>query len=100
VRDLTAQAGRIPTVFGRLCFLSEQREDPRSGPDARERAYLHVRAFQDWLGLTLKQQSYDLTGYTSVDANRARFSGDRAGSSDGSRLPGFLIRKASSSRMD
>src|ERR1700722_2934513 len=70
VRDLAAQAVRIPTVFSRLCFLSEQREDPASGPDAEARAYLHLRAFQDWLGLTLEQQSYDLTDYTSVEPNR------------------------------
>ena len=94
VRELAAQAGRIPTVFGRLCFLADRREESESDPDARARAYLHVRAFQDWLGLTLEQQSRDLTGYTSVDANRAKFSADRAGFIERLTPAGFLKAEA------
>jgi len=77
--DLAAQASRIPSIFGRLCFLAGFREESASGPDARTRSHLHVQAFQDWLGLTLEQQSHDLTAYTSVDANLAKLSADRAG---------------------
>jgi hypothetical protein len=77
--DLAAQASRIVTVFGRLCFLAEHREECEPGRDARTPASLHLQAFQDWLDLTLEQKSRDLKGYTSAATNRARISGDRAG---------------------
>ena len=77
--DLAAQSSRIPTVFGRLCFLAEHREESGSGRDARTPASLHLQAFQDWLGLTLEQKSRDLKGYTSAVANCTKISDDRAG---------------------
>jgi hypothetical protein len=91
--DLAAQASRIPTVFGRLCFLAGHRDESGSG-NAPARALLHVQAFQDWMGLTLEQQSLDLTGYTSIDANRANLSGDRVAFIERLTPAGFLTVEA------
>ena len=88
--DQAAQANPIPTVFGRLCFLAEHREQSGPGRDARTPASLHLQAFQDWLDLTLEQKSRDLKGYTSVAANRARISGDRAAFIERLTPAGFL----------
>jgi hypothetical protein len=92
--DLAAQASRIPTVFGRLCFLAEHREESGSGMDARTPASLHLQVFQDWLGLTLEQKSRDLTGYTSVAANCESVSGGRAGFIERLTPAGFLAAEA------
>jgi hypothetical protein len=77
--DLATQAARIPTVFGRLCFLAEQQEKSVSSEERRTLARLHVQLFQDWLGLTLELQSRDLTDYIAVAANRASIEDHRAG---------------------
>jgi hypothetical protein len=69
--DPATQAARIPTLFGRLTFLAGRQEE--SAPK------LHMQAFRDWLGLTLAQQSRDLTDYVAVSANRAAISGNLAG---------------------
>ena len=53
-----------------------------------------MQAFQDWLDLTLEQQSHDLTGYTSVDSNRAKFSADRTGFIELLTPAGFLKAEA------
>jgi DNA-binding MarR family transcriptional regulator len=88
--DLAAQSSRIPTVFGRLCFLAEHRDESGSGRDARTPASLHLQAFQDWLGLTLEQKSRDLKGYTSAVANCTKISDDRAGFIERLTPAGFL----------
>jgi hypothetical protein len=88
--DLAAQASRIPTVFGRLCFLSGHREETGPSGVARTPASLHLQAFQDWLDLTLEQKSRDLKGYTSATANRAKISGDRAAFIERLTPAGFL----------
>jgi hypothetical protein len=92
--DLAAQTSRIPSVFGRLCFLAKHRNEFAAGEDARTRSHLHLRAFQDWLGLTLEQQSHDLTGYASADVNQAKLSGDRAGFIERLTPAGFLKAEA------
>jgi hypothetical protein len=92
--DLAAQVSKIHSVFGRLCFLAEHRDESAPGEDARTRSHLHLQAFQDWLGLTLEQQSHDLTCYTSADANWAKFSGDRAGFIERLTPVGFLKAEA------
>jgi DNA-binding MarR family transcriptional regulator len=92
--DLATHASRIPSVFGRLCFLAGHREESGPGGDARTPASLHLQAFQNWLGLTLEQKSRDLTVYTSVAANRARVSGDRADFIGRLTPAGFLAAEA------
>jgi hypothetical protein len=77
--DLATQVAQIPTVFGRLCFLAEHREESGQPEEARTRDRLHVQALREWLVLTLERQSRDLTEYIAVSANRARILGNRAG---------------------
>jgi hypothetical protein len=92
--DLAAQAGLIPTIFGRLCFLAVHREESGASGDARTPASLHLQAFQDWLALTLEQKSRDLKGYTSAAAGLARVSDDRAGFIQQLTPAGFIAAEA------
>jgi len=75
---------RIPTLFGRLVFLSSLRSPGEGGyvhpalaqmvGDEQADATLrrsHARVFQDWLCLNLEQQKADLESYLADLADRA-----------------------------
>src|SRR5258708_33390739 len=64
---------QIPSVFGRLVYLSSLRNDehhglaPMSGEDDARRV-LHASAFAEWLSFNLEEQKDDLDLYLSTVA--------------------------------
>ncbi|MGA2581231.1 MAG: hypothetical protein ABSH24_35145 [Bryobacteraceae bacterium] len=75
---------RIPTLFGRVLYLSSLRNQSSGVYEHRALAQMvgdeeagetlsrsHARVFQDWLCLNLEQQKADLQEYLAEDKNPA-----------------------------